>query len=365
MSHSEHPINRPITKGRGAQTSPTNRFEKIEVEKDWSELDDDEANGRLAEKPETEFLIDRSESIVSENNSPDLNFRYSLNPYRGCEHGCSYCYARPTHEYLGFSAGVDFESKVVVKPDAARLFRKWLSRKAYEVDSIAFSGVTDCYQPAERKFQLTRQCIEVAAECGQPISIVTKNALIKRDLDLLSEMAARRIFRAAISLTSLDKNLAQKMEPRTSTPEGRLKAIESLSEAGIPVMVMVAPIIPGLNDHEVPQILQAAANAGARSAAYVSLRLPFAVKDVFSDWLETHFPDRSEKVLGRVREMRGGNLNTSEFGERMRGRGPIAEQIKATFELFQKKHKLDQLPEPLDKSQFHPPETDPRQKRLF
>ena len=341
-------------RGRGAHTNPPNRFESVRREPDFEQLDEDDLAASLADEP-VEYLPDASQSIVSENDSPDVPFRYSVNPYRGCQHGCSYCYARPTHEYLGFSAGIDFERKIMVKEKAAELFRRFLARPGWDAQLVAFSGVTDCYQPAERRYRLTRACLEVALACRQPVGIVTKNALVLRDLDLLQAMAARRLVHVYLSLTTLDAALARKMEPRTSTPSARLRAIGALAAARVPVGVMVAPVIPGLNDREIPALLKAAAAAGAQAAGYVLLRLPQSVQPVFLDWLERALPDAKERIVSQIRAARGGRLNDGTFGRRMRGSGPIAEQIGQVFRTFARRHGLARgLPE-CDSSQFEPP----------
>ena len=316
---------RSIT-GRGAAANPKNRFEKIGVEPDPAETGDEP-------RPETVYLRDHSRSIVAMNNSPDIGFDASINPYRGCSHGCAYCYARPTHEYLGLSAGLDFESKVLVKEDAAGLLRERLSSTRWEPKVLSMSGVTDPYQPVERKLGITRGCLEVLAGFRNPVVVVTKNHLVTRDTDLLSELARYGAAAVAVSLTTLDDDLRRVMEPRTSRPVRRLAAIRKLSEAGIPVGVMTAPVIPGLNDHELPNLLSAAAEAGATFAGYVPVRLPGAVAPLFEEWLERHFPDRKEKVLGRIRSMRGGKLNDPRFGSRMKGGGVYAEHISRLFGL--------------------------------
>ena len=354
-----------LTMRHGTNLDPPNRFEKIQFERNLEDVSwDAEYLDELA-KRKVEFLDDDSQTIVSTNNSPDLNFRYSINPYRGCEHGCSYCYARPSHEYLGLNAGLDFETKIVVKRNAPELFRRWLRRPGYRPEALSFSGVTDCYQPAERHFRLTRGCLEVAAAAKHPVSVITKNALVARDLDLVATMAQQRLLRVAISITTLDKTLAGKMEPRTSVPQARLDAIAKLSSVGVPVMAMVAPIKPGLNDHEIPALLKSVAEAGAQAASYVVLRLPATVKTIFVDWLQNHFPDRVEKVLGRLRSSRGGNVHNAAYGVRMTGHGEMAEQIRRTFKVFQLKLGLGAEPSLLDYSQFQPPERDSRQQRLF
>ena len=351
---------RPLAAGRGAQINPANRFARIEF------VDEPEEDGAPGDRRiRTEYFADLSKSVVSENDSPDVFFRYSVNPYRGCAHGCSYCYARPTHEYLDLSVGLDFESKIFVKERAPELFRNWLARDRYEPEVVMMSGVTDCYQPAERHFQLTRKCLEVALEARQPIAVITKNALVTRDLDLLKPMAERNLVNIALSITSLDQALTRVMEPRTSSPAARLRAIRELSDAGIPTHVMVAPIIPSLNDSEVPAILRAARNAGATSAAYVLLRLPLTVKPVFLEWLERHLPGQKEKIESRLRETRGGQLYESEFGTRMTGRGEMADQIRQTFDVFAKKYDLTHGHQPLDTSQFRRPIPKSGQLRLF
>lgn len=345
----------PVPRSRGAVGQPANRFLTIHREADFEQVADDREYLAQLSRPPTVYLPDDSQSIVTENNSPDITFRYSVNPYRGCAHGCSYCYARPTHEYLGLSAGLDFETKVMVKHRAAELFADWLARPAWKPELVAFSGVTDCYQPAERDFQLTRGCLRVAAECRQPVAIVTKNALVTRDLDILAEMAQRRCVRVAVSITTLDAGLARKLEPRTSTPSARLAAVAKLRAAGVSTLVMVAPVIPGLNDSEIPAILQAAKEAGADGAAFTLLRLPWAVKEVFFQWLDRCVPDQADKVRSLVRSTRDGRDSDSRFGHRMRGSGPLAEQIAGTFRVFARRYELDRNPEPLDYSAFRPP----------
>jgi DNA repair photolyase len=350
--------------GRGAQVAPANRFEATRLVDDFEQLDETDDvldDRRLA----TVFLDDDSKTIIRENDSPDISFRFSINPYRGCEHGCAYCYARPGHETLGMNAGIDFETKILVKRNAAALLRQELNRPSWPAETIAISGVTDCYQPIERKLRITRSCLEVLAEARQPCGVVTKNALITRDLDLLGPMAALRTFHAAISVTTLDHDLARVLEPRTSNPAARLKAIRELSAAGVPVRVMVAPIIPGLNDQEIPAILQAARDAGAGAASYVLLRLPYAVRPIFEDWLERNRPLAKPRVEALIRESRGGKMNDSRFNSRMRGQGAYAEQINQTFKVFAKKYGLDgPLPE-LHGPQFRPPAMDGAQRRMF
>jgi len=327
--------------------------------------DDEETLAELA-RANTVYIPDDSRTVVSENDSPDVSFRYSLNPYRGCLHGCSYCYARPTHEYLGLNAGIDFETKIFVKHKAPALFREWLSRDKYEPEVVMLSGVTDCYQPAEREFRLTRGCLEVALEAGQPMGIVTKNALVTRDLDVLSKMAVKNLIAVAISVTSLRPETTADLEPRSSRPEARLRAIRELSAAGVPVRVMVAPIIPGLTDSETPAILLAAREAGARFASYTLVRLPWAVKPVFREWLDrTQSEAVRDKVSSLILHTRDGKWNDSKFGSRMRGEGAIAGQINTTFKVFAKKLGFESGGVGLDASQFRPPMERDGQMRLF
>jgi DNA repair photolyase len=314
-------------RGRGAADNPANRFERLHYEPD-SEADPwDQA------APATQFFKDSTRSIITQNDSPDVGFETSINPYRGCEHGCVYCYARPTHEYLGLSAGLDFETRIMVKEDAPELLRRELSSPRWQPKTLALSGVTDPYQPVERRLQLTRRCLEVLAEFRNPVGIVTKSHLVTRDLDILSELARHDAAAVFLSVTSLDGTLARRLEPRAAQPQGRLAAIEAAAKAGVPVGVLVAPVIPGLTDHEIPAILAAAANAGARYAGYILLRLPLGVGPLFEQWLTQHYPEKKDKVLGRIRDMRGGKLNDARFGSRMRGEGPFAELIKDVFTL--------------------------------
>lgn len=345
----------PITTGRGATRNLTNRFERIDVEAVWDDLPDDELP-RGPQKIRTEYYNDDSETIVSQNRSPDIPFRYSLNPYRGCAHGCSYCYARPSHEYLGWSAGLDFESRILVKQNAAELFRDWMKkRKPPEVEAVMLSGVTDPYQPAERNFQITRKCLEAALEYRHPIRLITKNGLIRRDLDLLQALARDQLVSVAISLTSLDQSLIRVMEPRTLSPRSRLDAMKELKAIGVPVVVMTAPIIPGLNDDEIPRLLKSAAEAGAAASALVSLRLPSSVEPVFLDWVQHHFPDRRDKIVGRIQSMRDGRMNDHQFGVRMRGTGVWADHISQLHQTFSKKYGLSGKLPPLRSDLFHVP----------
>jgi DNA repair photolyase len=324
----------PAPPARGAGINPGNRFEaqRLELEPD-ALLDDDGQPLPLR----TQFFRDDTQSIVAFNDSPDIPFRAGVSPYRGCEHGCAYCFARPYHEYLGFSAGLDFESKIMVKLRAAELLRAALSRKKWQPQPIAMSGVTDVYQPIERRLGLTRACLAVLAEFRNPVAFITKNHLITRDIDLLAELAKHRAVSVAISLTTLDGELAKTLEPRASTPTRRLAAIRELSAAGIPVRVLTAPIIPGLTEHEIPALLAAAAEAGAFGASYSILRLPHGVGAIFENWLERHAPGHRDKVMGRIRELRGGKLYDARWGTRMRGEGPLAAQIKALFAVAKRK----------------------------
>lgn len=351
--------------GRGAQASPGNRFERVHTEADFEQLEPDDEILADSRRIPTTFLPDAARSIITRNDSLDVPFMFSINPYRGCEHGCAYCYARPTHETLGMNAGLDFESKVLVKHDAPKLLREELSDPRWQPETIAISGVTDCYQPAERTFRITRGLLEVLLEARNPAGIITKNALVLRDLDLLTAMARENVIHVFLSITTLDAELARKLEPRTSTPVARLAAIRTLAAAGVPVGVMTAPIIPGLNDRELPAILEAARDAGARSAGYVLLRLPYAVRPIFTDWLQRHCPLQAERVLSLIRTTRDGELNSAEFGDRMRGSGGYAETIAATFKAF--KHKLGyekHLPE-MDATKFRPPKNASGQLSLF
>jgi DNA repair photolyase len=321
----------PSNRHRGAVGNPPNRFEAFHFERegDWE--------GGEEPLPRTLFLRDLSQSIISRNDSPDVGFAATINPYRGCEHGCIYCYARPTHEYLGFSAGLDFESRILVKEQAPELLERELSRPGYRPEPLGLSGVTDCYQPVERRLGLTRRCLEVLSRCHHPVGIVTKNQLVTRDADLIAGLAASNAALVCISITSLDTHLRGLLEPRTSPPVARLAAIRELAGAGIPVGVLVAPVIPGLTDHELPSILGEAAAAGASFALYEMLRLPLAVAPLFEQWVETHFPGMREKILGRIRSVRGGALNDPRFGSRMRGEGPVAEQVSRIFDVARRR----------------------------
>lgn len=349
----------------GSQLDPPNRFESVRRELDLEQLDWDQEHLSSVDRREIQYLPDDSKSIVSENKSPDIPFRYSVNPYRGCVHGCSYCYARNTHEFLGFNAGLDFETKIMVKHNAPQLFEAFLKRKSYQPEMISFSGVTDCYQPAERQFRLTRQCLEIALRYQQPVGIVSKNALVVRDLDLLQLLAAQNLVHVYLSITTLQPELARVMEPRTSIPAARLRAVRMLAKAGVPVGVMVAPVIPGLNDSEIPAILEQSRQAGAATANFILLRLPLTVEPVFREWLQRTQPERQELIESRVRQTRDGSMYESQWNQRMRGSGPIAEQIKQMFKLFAKKHGLDKPLPPVDCTRFQNPDAGPQQMSLF
>jgi DNA repair photolyase len=348
--------------GRGAAANPGNRFERIQLHVDESQLEGGEGVGG---KVATEFYEDDSRTIIRENFSPDVPFRFSINPYRGCEHGCAYCYARPGHETLGLGAGIDFETKILVKRRACQLLRDELNSPRWQGEPVTLSGVTDCYQPAERYFKLTRSLIEVLVEAQQAFSIVTKNALVKRDLDLLTAAARCRLVHVYLSVTTLDSGLARVLEPRTSAPAARLEAIRVLHAAGVPVGAMVAPVIPGLNDHEIPVILRAVREAGAQAASMVLLRLPQAVAPIFTAWLRTAVPERSERVLGRIRACRGGRLSDPRFGSRMRGEGAYADHLRQTFDTFVRRHGLACPLPALDTSRFRPPRSAEGQQSLF
>ena len=335
--------NLPV-KGRGVAYDPPNRFETVHVEM--------EPGHYAEEKPRTEFLADATRSIVARNQSPDVGFDASVNPYRGCEHGCVYCYARPTHEYLGFSSGFDFERKILVKLRAPELLRDALSKPSWRPQVLGMCGVTDAFQPVERRLRLTRGCLEVMRDFRNPVTIVTKNHLVTRDADILADLASHDCARVTISVTTLRNGLQRVMEPRTSIPARRLDAIRTLADAGVPVGVFVAPVIPGLTDEELPAIVQAAAAAGARYASYLILRLPMGVADHFTQWLEVHFPDRRDKVLGRIRGMRGGKLNDPAFHRRFRGEGEYAKQIRGLFRAAVRRAGLDRKPPPVSTTAF-------------
>jgi len=339
----------PAHRGRGVASNPTSRFAELEVELDPAELEEGDLRAR------TRYLDDTSRGVITTNTSPDVGFGASLNPYRGCEHGCAYCYARPTHEYLGLSAGLDFERVIMVKRHAAALLEAELRRPAWRPRMLMLSGVTDPYQPVERRLGLTRACLEVLARFRNPVGVITKNALVTRDLDLLRELAAWGGVRVTLSITTLDEELRARLEPRTSTVANRLRAIETLADAGVPVGVNVAPILPGLTDAEVPRIVQAAADAGASHAGYTMLRLPGQVGPLFEEWLERHAPLRKQRVLNRTRDVHEGALDDGRFGRRMRGAGLYAEQVRALFHRARERAGIPRRVPPLTTDEFRVP----------
>lgn len=354
---------RPLAfKGRGTVSNSVGRFEKLErVEQDdgWDNLDTE------LSAVQTEVIIDSTRTIINYNDSPDISFDRSINPYRGCEHGCTYCFARPTHTYLGYSAGLDFESRILIKPNAAELLRKELAKPGYVCNSIGMGTNTDPYQPLERKYQITRSILEVLAEYKHPVSIVTKNALIERDLDILGPMAEQGLARVFISITTLNKEIARTLEPRAAAPHRRLQAIRAMKDAGIPVGVMTAPIIPVLTDTEMESILEAAAKAGASSAGYVMLRLPLEVAPLFEEWLRQYFPLKAEHVMSIVKQSRGGKAYNSAFYERQRGSGLFADMIAQRFKLATRKLGLNQEREQMNTRLFSPPRPPQPQMNLF
>lgn len=326
MAHEDNPV---FFKGRGAQVNTHNKFLKSKYVADHMEGLDEP----MLENSATQLFEETPKKIVSESNSPDLSHMYSINPYQGCEHGCIYCYARNTHEYYGFSAGLDFERKIIVKRNAPELLEQYFNKKNYKPVCILLSGNTDCYQPIERDLQITRRLLEVFLKYKNPVAIITKNNLVLRDLDILTELAAMNLVHVNVSITSLDEQLRQKLEPRTVTATGRLAVVQKLSEKGIPVRVMAAPIIPGLNSNEVPNIIKAAADRGALAAGFTIVRLNGSIAELFSDWIYKAFPNRAEKVLNMIRSCHDGNLNDSDFGRRMSGEGKVAESIHQMFRM--------------------------------
>jgi len=348
-------------RGRGAVTNPSGRFEphaKIAFDDGWQSLE---------ELPpfKTYVTEERARKIITRNESPDIGFDRSINPYRGCEHGCIYCFARPTHAYQGLSPGLDFESKLFVKPDAPALLAKELADPSYRPRTIAMGTNTDPYQPIEKKWQVTRRILEVLRDAGHPVGIVTKSALVMRDIDILSEMAKKNLAKVALSITTLDPKLARAMEPRAATPQRRLATVRALSAAGIPTAVMVAPIIPAINDTEIERVLDAAAAAGAESAGYVMLRMPFEIKDLFREWLREHFPSKEKHVISLVRDLHGGKDYDSTWGKRQTGAGPYAWSIGRRFELACERLGLNKKRSKLTTAHFHPPAANRRQLDLF
>jgi len=349
---------------RGARINPGNRFEPVrlhilgeEIDRQWIERQNDDGSTHRVER---QVFLDRTQRIINHvSKTADVPFDWTLNPYRGCEHGCIYCFARPYHEYLGFSCGLDFETKLMVKPEAAKLLRQELASPSWKPEPIVMSAITDIYQPIEHKMRIARQCLEVMADCGQPVTTMTKSALVLRDTDLWSRLAKMNAGRVTITLVTLDADLAQKLEPRASSPAGRLRAIRELTAAGVPVSVNVAPIIPGLTDVELPRILEAVAEAGARRAAWVLLRLPYQLKDLFLDWMKRSLhPDRARKVESLLRQARGGKLYEASYASRRRGRGPLVEQLSQTFDVFTRKYGLNRDIRPLSTAHFRRPVLD-------
>ncbi len=343
-----------VFKGRGATSNPPGRFERLareEVDDGWNTLEE----GMREPGPETEVRPDRSRSIVAENRSPDIGFDRSINPYRGCEHGCIYCYARPYHAFLGLSSGIDFETRIFAKHDAAALLRAELAQPHYRPQPIALGTATDPYQPVERRLRITRSILEVLAEARHPVGIVTKSAAVVADIDVLGRLAADGLVRVQMSVTTLDPDLARAMEPRCSSPANRLRAIGRLAEAGIPVGVNVAPVIPGLTDREIEAIIAAAASAGADAAFWTMVRLPFEVKELFEAWLQAHRPGQARHVLSLIRQARGGRLNDPDFGSRMRGEGPFARMIADRFRLAMARHGLGKRQMPMRTDLFRRP----------
>lgn len=347
---------------RGAGLNPGNRFETVrlhvlgeELDRRWIEREEEGAGSPRVERTVYE---DKTRTIINRVvKTSDVPFEWTVNPYRGCEHGCIYCFARPYHEFLGFSVGLDFETKLMAKPDAPELLRKELAAKAWRPEPIVMSAITDIYQPLEHEMRIARRCLEVMADCGQPVSTMTKSAMVLRDVDLWSRLAGMNAGRVTITLVTLDADLAKRLEPRASTPAGRLRAIRELTAAGVPVTVNVAPVIPGLTDTEMPAILQAAAEAGALRASWVMLRLPYQVKDLFLDWLgRAVHPDRARKVESLIRQTRGGKLYDASRS-RGRGEGPLAEQLAQTFDVFTRRYGLNRDARPLSGGHFRPPET--------
>ena len=335
-------------KGRGSQIKPVNKFLKNRYVSEHIEGIDEP----LIQSPQTIVFHEHSKTIVNKVTSPDVGMIYSLNPYQGCEHGCSYCYARNTHEYYGFDAGLDFESKIIVKENAAQLLEKLLLSPKWQPAPISLSGNTDCYQPLERKKEMTRSLLKVFARYRHPVGMITKNSLILRDLDLLKDLAEDRLIKVYISITTLDENVRRAMEPRTASAAKRLQTIEELSKAGVPVGVMCAPIIPGLTDHEVPAILKAAADHGALMAGMTIVRLNGSVGQIFEDWIYKNFPDRAPKVIAQIKSVHGGQLNDSDFGRRMRGEGKVAEMINQLFKTSQRKYFAGRTMPEFDLSKF-------------
>jgi DNA repair photolyase len=349
-------------RGRGATENPSGRFERHRIEPvapsdPWEE--------EIRTSPVTHVTTEQTRRAIATNDSPDVPFDRSLNPYKGCEHGCIYCFARPSHAHLGLSPGIDFETRIVAKPDAPAALRRELARRGYRPRTLALGANTDPYQPIEREQRITRAVLEVLAEARHPVSIVTKSALVLRDLDILADMASRRLAHVNVSITTLDPALARTMEPRASTPRRRLETIAELTAAGVPTNVLASPMIPGLNDHELESVLEHSRDAGARSAGYILIRLPREVAELFEQWLETHYPLKKRRVLDLIRDTRGGDLYRSEFGERMTGTGPYARLLADRFAIARDRLGLGERPTQLDETAFRPPRADPAQGLLF
>jgi DNA repair photolyase len=352
----DHPPEHSM-RGRGSGANPANRFEALSYTPDWEDLEE------TPDRPRTVYYRDSSKTILTPNDSPDIRYDFGINPYRGCEHGCSYCYARPYHEYLGLSAGLDFETKILVKEDAPQLLRKELSSPKWKPQAVGMSGVTDCYQPVEKDLRLTRACLEVLAEFRNPVWVVTKNHLVARDVDLLQELARHRAAAVYLSLNSLKEEIRRPMEPRTSSARQRLEAISQLSEAGVPTGILIAPVVPGLTDTEIPALVQAASAAGASFATYITLRLPMGVGPLFDRWLQEYFPTKRDKVMAKIRDLHGGHLNDTESRVRMTGKGHQAEQLAQVFRLALKKTGIARNAPDLSAAAFRPPH--PIQQTLF
>ena len=350
-------------KGRATAGNPRNRFEGVESIPNYDDLSEGDIED--LQRQRTQLIEDKSKTILTENRSPDIPFTYSINPYRGCEHGCIYCYARPMHEYLGYSAGLDFETKIVYKPDAAQLLAKRLNSRSWKPQLICMSSATDCYQPIEKELRLTRSCLEVLANMRQAVGIITKNSLVTRDLDLLQELSQYRAVSVAVSITTLDSELARSMEPRTSSPRQRLQTVRALADAGVPVGVNIAPIIPGLTEHELPEIIKQAAEAGAHWAHYQILRLPYGVKDLFLEWLQREHPSKQERIVARIKAIRDGELNETAFKARFKGEGIWAEAIRDLFKLSVRRAGLNAAPPDLETGHFRMSKQNPRQMELF
>lgn len=357
---------KPELHNRGAASNPPNRFMSGWVDISWRDTMMDADDHWTDEDPSpgpTEVIKEHAKSVISHNDSPDVGMDYSVNVYRGCEHGCIYCFARPYHEYLGFSSGLDFETKIIAKENAPQILRKELAAKSWKPRTVMMSAVTDCYQPIERKLEITRRCVEVFADFRNPLCIVTKNFLVTRDIDHLQKLAQYGAVSVCLSVTSLNPEVARRMEPRASTPQRRIAAVRQLNEAGIPAGILICPVIPGLTDHEMPDILQAAAEAGAKFAGYNIVKLPYANRELFEQWLAENFPMRHDKVLSKIKQMRDGKLYDPDFGKRATGSGPLAEQIGTLFRIAKRKAGIPERGPGLSTSAFRRPT--PGQASLF